>query len=145
MRMGWMIAAAAAAAMLAPLPAAAADWYRVSKGSIGTYYLDADSIVNNGQWTVARQVVVFDTVADGGGKSSASDLEVDCAARAMRFVRFTLFDSANAELGKLDWPDERKLHPHTPGTIFGIVGDFICGGSRAEAVRVADPYTDTSR
>ena len=132
----------AAALLLAPLPAAAQDWYRIVKVGDATWYVDAASITKNGQWTNARKIGIYDAADDDGTKSVAFEAEFDCAARKERFVNFTSFKSDRTASGPFAAPDGGKLHDLKPNTAFGFIGDFVCNVDRKGAVRVADPYSD---
>lgn len=136
-----MMRALIAFALLVPAPALAQDWYRVVQAGDTTWYVDAGSIVKNGQWTKVRKIGIYDAPEDGT-KSVQFDAEYDCAARTQRVIHFTSFDSARNVRSSLASPDGGQLHPMKPGSAFAMLGDFVCNVDRADAVRVADPYQD---
>lgn len=133
---------AAALAIAAPLPAAA-DWYRVvahHQGRAG--YIDADSIRQDGQWTVVRVVTINETVSENGAKSVRADLQIDCKAQNLRIARFAMSGEDGVQIGELEWPDNGKLHDADTNTPFGRFAEFACGTDRSHGVRVSDPFTD---
>lgn len=137
----------AAAVMLAPVTATAtlaARWYRVTQGTTGTWYIDMNSIKQNGQWTSARQMqVTFEVDPQNGDKAAWSDTDFDCQARTVRYMHFASIDAKDAELFSADLPDQGKIHPIEPKSVVGVIADFVCNVSRSEAVAVAEPLTDT--
>jgi hypothetical protein len=140
MRKGLMIAAAIAC-MLAPASAMATDWYRVVQTDKLTDYVDADSIHQEGQWTVARINTVYLEPQDENVKTLVVDLQVDCKARQLRLAHFTVITADGTTLADADWPENGKLTEIVPNTPFDVLANFICGKDR-KGVRVEDPMTD---
>jgi hypothetical protein len=143
MRKGLMIAAAIAC-VLAPVSASATDWYRVARGQSATWYIDVDSIQRNGKWTQVREYSVYDEVSKRTGvKSAWADVEIDCSARKLRYLRFASFDADGTQSEVTESPDEGKIHDTDEGTVLANIVDFVCGGDWSRGVQVKDPESDT--
>ena len=135
----------AAAILIAPAVATAAlasHWYRVAIGDTAAWYVDLDSVKPNGQWTAGREYSVNFQVSPRGVKTAWSDIEVDCKAHTMRYLRFNAYDENGAQKASMENPDQGKIHPVEGGTVSAGIADFICNVDRSTAVLVADPLTD---
>ena len=135
------ILALAAAALLAPLPAAATDWYRIAGDEVADWYIDADKIEQNGQWTVAVQYTIYHNVSpETGVKRAWARIEFDCKARNMRASYFSAFGPEGDKLSDMAWPDDGKLHDLPANSPLERAANFVCGVDRSGAVKVEDPW-----
>jgi hypothetical protein len=134
---------AAAAALSAPLPAAASDWWRIGSNDASVSYVDLDSIKTNGPWLRADQTMIYRTVsAETRVKRVHSTAEFDCSRRISRYRLFRAIGADGGELHNMTDPDNLAEHAAQKNTVGGDVLDFVCGISRERAVRVANPLTD---
>ncbi|MEZ0241997.1 MAG: surface-adhesin E family protein [Sphingomonas sp.] len=137
-----MLAAAALAALLAPLPAAAQDWHRVGGRENGTQYIDLASIKPDGELLRANGVAVFAPVEGYEGPARVVTIaQFDCKASGIHFLRFEAYARDGALLEALDNPHEGFVTA-SPGTPFGDSLDFVCNLDRSRAARVADPLKE---
>ncbi|MDF7776649.1 hypothetical protein P1X14_15435 [Sphingomonas sp. AOB5] len=133
----------AAALLSAPMPAAAADWWRVVSNESGKTYIDLGSLKKTGTWTRVDQVMVYPVASPTTRvKSVATIVEFDCSRRVARYRLFRAQDDSGAELHNLTDPDQLAEHDAGKNTVGGDALDFVCNISRERAVRVANPFTD---
>ena len=137
-----LLLAAATALVLIPSAASAADWFRILEGPGATWYLDADSIQRNGDWTRYEQFAVYDEVSRGGIKTVSAIMEIDCGRRKYRLARFTSFRADGVQVDALDDPENGAEHDNTPGSAIDVAMKFVCDNDRS-AERVADPRAPT--
>lgn len=134
--------AAALAVLLAPVPAAAQDWYRVGSKDNGTQYIDLASVKPDGDYLRANGVAIFSPPTENAKMARAVTIaQYDCKARTLHVLRFEAYGVDGAQLIALDDP-EAGFMSADKGTPFGMSLDFICNLDRSKAVRVADPLKD---
>ena len=135
-----LILAAALAALLAPLPAAAQDWYRISDSDIGVQYVDLASIKPDGDYLLASEFMALKTPMRGFS-FVATTIRYDCKARLVGLVRMEAFKSKTESTGPI--PDaEQPLEAVTAGSPGDAALTFVCNVDRKGGVRVQDPWTD---
>ncbi|NML06135.1 surface-adhesin E family protein [Sphingomonas sp. G-3-2-10] len=134
---------AAIAALSAPLPAAASDWWRVTTNDTSTAYIDIDSLKTDGPWIRAEHTLIYRSPSEQTRvKTVHARVEFNCPKRVSRYRLFRAIDLDGRELHNMTDPDDLAEHPAQKNTIGGDVLDFVCGISRERAVRVANPLTD---
>lgn len=134
---------AAAFAMLAPFPAMAQQWHRVSDDGNLRAYVDLDSVRTQDGMVLATELIVYrNGLEDTPLKWGRTSAEYDCKDRKAHFLSFEAFDARNESIGKLEDPDEGEWKISDPGSAGELALTFICNISRSHAVRVADPLTD---
>lgn len=133
----------AVAALSAPLPAAASDWWRVTSNDASTSYVDLDSVKADGPWVRVQQTMIYRTVsAETRVKTVHSTVEFNCLKRVSRYRLFRAIGADGGELHNMTDPDNLAEHAAQKNTVGGDVLDFVCGISRERAVRVANPLND---
>jgi len=131
------------AAMLAPLPAAAQQWYRINVSALGVQYVDLDSIVPDGavlrgsEFTVLRM-----KLGNGDFKYIATVMQYDCKGRSVRLLTMEGFDAKNVSSGPFADAEEDAFGPVEPGSPGAVALDFVCGTDRSKGVAVTDPRKD---
>jgi hypothetical protein len=134
-----LLSAAALIALIAPLPAAAQDWYRVGPRDDGAQYVDLASIRSDGAWLRANGMMIFTPESGDTGPVRAMTIaQFDCKAGSIHFVRFEAYSQAGKLLEASDNPEE-GFTPAKKGTPFGDAVDFVCNRDRSQSERVADP------
>lgn len=140
MRKGLMIAAAVT--LLAPLPAAAQDWYRLTRTDEFTDYVDKDSIRQDGDWTVVTLLTISAAPGPGDPASTSADIQIDCRAQTLMLASFSAFGPDKALLGTAEWPEQRKVHPIEKRSAFGNLAAYACSPDRPGGTKVSEPYAD---
>lgn len=125
---GWMAAAAALAALAAPTLAHAGDsWYLllISKDYSDAMYVDVTSLTTTGTVKSAvLQTVERVSVEPGDIFSTSIVLETDCATRAQKMVKATVFN--DQEKGADRAVPAAEAAPPNPGTRGELVERFVC-------------------
>ncbi|MEZ0241998.1 MAG: surface-adhesin E family protein [Sphingomonas sp.] len=133
---------AALALLLAPLPAAAEDWFRLKPISdTGYNFVDLDSIHVQGKLVVAHSLSVhLPTIPDTRFRWMWIEAEYDCAENAARFLSIRGYDTDREMIADIDRPLGDQFLPAQPGSDGNAITAFICNTSREGAVRVSDPW-----
>jgi hypothetical protein len=133
----------AAAALSAPLPAAASDWWRAAGNETSRGYVDLDSLSTSGGWVRAQHMLIYRQASPSTKvKRVTAIVEFDCSRRISRYRQFIAYDETGGQLHNLTDPDNLADHAAEKGTIGGDVLDFVCGIGRERAVRVTNPLND---
>ena len=88
-----MIRLLAAAALLAPAPAMAQDWYRYADGPVTTDYLDVDTIRTDGAWVPIPGWPRIDGRAQLPASSACRTFAASCATVNGLAMKFTSWSS----------------------------------------------------
>jgi hypothetical protein len=135
--------AAATTMMMLPATAHATDWYRFYANDATRWYLDADSIKNEGQWTRVDQFAIYGVVSPSTGvKAAKATMEIDCRRRVYRLDRFEPMDGGMRSMGSSEQPDGGKEHLNVANSPNDAAMKFVCDNVRSGALRVADPVSD---
>jgi hypothetical protein len=136
-----ILAGAAFAALLAPLPAAAQDWYRLERGDAGVQYIDLSSIRPEDGYLSASAFMVLDAPMRGY-TYFATTMQYDCKARAVRLMRMVAYQSKDSSTGDIANAAEQEFGPVNPGSPGDAAMNYVCNLDRSHAVKVQDPWTD---
>jgi len=138
-----LLLAAATALVMVPAAASATAWYMFFSDADTSWYIDADGITRNGEWTRVTQYARYHVVSPRTGvKSVQAVTEIDCKRRVYRLARFEPFDAAGASMGASDNPEDGKEHSNVPNSPNEAAMKFVCDNDRAGKQRVADPSKD---
>lgn len=138
-----MPAALAIAALLAPLPASAEDWFRLKPVSgIGYNFVDLDSVHKQGEFIVAQSISVHMPVIPGTQfRWMWIEAEYDCDAGAAHFLKVKGFGEDRGLISEFSEPMGSTFVPARSGSDGETITNFVCNADREGAVRVSDPWT----
>jgi hypothetical protein len=119
--------ALAGAALLAPLPAQAQQWYFASTNTeySGASFVDKDSITGTGQFRRARVAVVTYDDPDTGAVSAL--IEYDCKSDRFRMIENISYHPDGTKFRPENTEDE-PWHETRPNTFYRPARDFVCSG-----------------
>lgn len=139
----YRICAAALALLLAPLPAAAEDWYRLPvTGDAGYSFVDLDSVQAKDGHVLATSLSIHMPVIPGTRfRWMLIEGEYDCAARSTHFLHVKGFSPERELLAEVGEIYGGRFIPAGAGTEADAIVDFVCNVSRKDAVQVRDPWT----
>lgn len=134
---------AALAVMLAPAPAMAQQWYRVSDGEELRSYVDLASLKKEGDLVGAETMLaVVKAIPGNDVRWLRSTVKFDCAQRRTFILRALAYGEDRTLITTLEYPDKGASRPVAPGTDAVFMIDFACGTNRNGAVRITDPMND---
>lgn len=134
---------AALAVMLAPVPAMAQQWYRVSDGEELRSYVDLASLKKEGDLVGAETMLaVVKAIPGNDVRWLRSTVKFDCTGRRTYIVRAVAYDENRQVLTTLEDPDKGAPRPVKEGTDAVFMLGYACNTNRNGAVRVADPMND---
>ncbi len=137
----------AAAAILAPLPAAAIaaaeSWYRVGGNENSVTYVDASSIRTAASEREAWTLSVFATPIDGRVHAARVHYAFGCAEGYYRSLRYVHLGIKGEELSNHASTSSDRRRTPDEGSISQKMLDFVCNGKGGTPI--GDPADDADQ